>query len=203
VRLFIRGTGDYNCLMGENLYFKKAQLRKEFKQIRSSMTAQECGYLSGVICSKMEKWEFFLDASTVAIYLPMRNEVDLTALMAANPQKKWVIPRIQPGKEMTFHIFDKEALVQHPLGMLEPDQESPETPPNEIHCVLAPGLAFDRKGWRLGYGGGYYDRFLKRVSCVSVGITYDRFLIEQVPHGIYDIPVQFVGTESGILSVLD
>jgi len=178
---------------------KKDALRKQGKDIRAGMTADEVAQDSKAVCSWIESWQPFKAASTVLTYLPMRNEVDLTALITQCPQKKWVIPLIHPAGKMTFHRYEPSTLIRHPLGMLEPDPGSPATAPEEIDCVLVPGLAFDRSGWRLGYGGGFYERFLAGFMGVSIGITYDKLLFDQVPHDHHDIPVQFVVTESGII----
>ena len=102
---------------------------------------------------------------------------------------------------MDFHVYDPSKLVRHPFGMLEPAQDCPLIPVEEIHLALVPGLAFDQKGWRLGYGGGFYDRFLSKYAGHFVGITYQVLLLEQVPHGDYDIPMTFVVTESGLLRI--
>ena len=180
---------------------RKEDLRKQGKDIRAGMTVGEVMQASKTICSWIALWQPFKAASTVLTYLPMRNEVDLTVLITQCPKKKWVIPRIRPGGQMTFHTYDPSTLLLHPLGMLEPDPESPVTTPDDIDCVLVPGLAFDRSGWRLGYGGGFYDRFLAGFKGVSAGITYDRLLFDQVPHDSHDIQVQYVTTESGIHTI--
>jgi 5-formyltetrahydrofolate cyclo-ligase len=178
--------------------FTKHALREESKRIRSEITPSECRQSSKKICGHIENWESFRAAETVLTYLPMRNEVDLTPLFGTNQRKIWVIPCIQPGGLMTFHEYDRKTLVRHALGMLEPDPESPATSPDGIDCVLVPGLAYDLSGWRLGYGGGYYDRFLSGFKGVSVGITYNALLFDEVPYDEHDIPVQFIGTEQGI-----
>jgi len=184
--------------MAEFIKSKKDDLRKHGKDIRGGITTGEVRQASKTICSWIESWQSYKEASTVLTYLPMRNEVDLTPLIPRSPQKKWVIPCVRPSGRMTFHAYDPSTLLLHPLGMLEPDPESPVTVPDDIDCVLVPGLAFDRSGWRLGYGGGFYDRFLTGFKGASAGITYDRLLFDNVPHDSHDIPVQYVVTESGI-----
>ena len=187
--------------MPDDIVLTKDQLRLESKRIRASMTADECRQASEAICLYIESWECFQAAGTVLTYLPMRNEVDLTALFSRCRQKKWVIPRIRSEGQMTFHTYDPSKLVRHAFGMLEPDPDSPVTSPRDIQLALVPGLIFDSAGWRLGYGGGYYDRFLSGYEGISAGITYRRLLVEKVPHGLKDIPVQFVITETGIITV--
>ena len=86
-------------------------------------------------------------------------------------------------------------LVRHPFGMAEPAADLPTLPPEAIRLALVPGLAFDCHGWRLGYGGGYFDRFLKDFSGVSVGIVFHALLLDEIPHGSFDVPMQWIVTE--------
>jgi 5-formyltetrahydrofolate cyclo-ligase len=85
--------------------------------------------------------------------------------------------------------------------MLEPDPALPVIPANQVELVLTPGLAYDLHGWRLGYGGGFYDRFLsEQRTCISIGVTYQALLQTDLPHLEYDVPVQYFVTEDGVKS---
>jgi len=103
---------------------------------------------------------------------------------------------------MDYHIYDPDKLIRHHFGMLEPDPVCTIVPSETIQLVLVPGLAFDLEGWRLGYGGGFYDRFLSQYNGISAGITYQKLLKPHVPHTAYDIPMQYVITENGNFPVL-
>ena len=102
---------------------------------------------------------------------------------------------------MVFHLYDPNNLIVHPFGMAEPAPHLLQVPLNEIQLVLAPGLAFDRSGWRLGYGGGFFDRFLQDFGGISVGVVFQALLLEAVPHGEYDIPMAWLATEDGLIKV--
>jgi 5-formyltetrahydrofolate cyclo-ligase len=132
----------------------------------------------------------------------MGSEVDLYPLFSLFPQKEWVIPRVLPGNRMAFHLYEPSKLIRHPYGMLEPDPSCPVISTEEVQLALVPGLAFDRKGWRLGYGGGFYDRFLSGYSNCHAGITYQMLLVENIPHAQHDIPMQYLITENGIIDAL-
>jgi 5-formyltetrahydrofolate cyclo-ligase len=82
--------------------------------------------------------------------------------------------------------------------MLEPDKDCPIIDPETVQLILVPGVAFDREGWRLGYGGGFYDRFLAQYRGCFAGITFEYLLQSQVSHTSHDIPMQFIITEKGI-----
>ncbi len=96
---------------------------------------------------------------------------------------------------MVFHPYQVGRLTIHPFGMAEPSADLPVIPPKEIRLALVPGLAFNRSGWRLGYGGGYYDRFLKGFHGVSAGVVFQALLLEEVPHALLDVPMHWVISE--------
>jgi 5-formyltetrahydrofolate cyclo-ligase len=180
--------------------FTKDQLRQESKRIRAALREEACQDASATICCHIQDWGVFQEAEVVLTYMPMRREVDLTPLCARFQKKGWAIPRIRPGGEMVFQVYDPTQLVLHPYGMLEPGPLCPVIPPEAIQLALVPGLAFDLNGWRLGYGGGFYDRFLCSYRGSYAGITYQALLKEDVPHDSHDIPMQFLITETGIKS---
>jgi 5-formyltetrahydrofolate cyclo-ligase len=185
--------------MNTHIATLKKQLRREGKQIRSDLGDAARIQASQQICSHIEAWDAFRDAATILTYMPMQGEVDLTFLLARHPHKVWTIPKIHPGGRMVFHRYDPDKLILHKFGMLEPAPDCPVISPEEIDLALVPGLAFDRQGWRLGYGGGFYDRFLSLYSGSFAGITYQALLWDEVPHAAYDIQMPVVITETGSL----
>lgn len=185
--------------MHQDLTALKKELRNKYKRWRAALSPEACQQASAVICDQIENWEAFGRAATLLTYMPMRNEVDLTPLLARYPQKQWAIPRIGPEGQMTFHGYDPAKLVRHAYGMLEPARDCPILAPQAIQLVFVPGLAFDQRGWRLGYGGGFYDRFLRGFTGTCAGITYRALLVEQLPHADHDVPMPFVITEAGLL----
>jgi 5-formyltetrahydrofolate cyclo-ligase len=179
----------------------KQRLRRECRRIRANIDGDTRRQSSLAICRQIKAWQVFQNAITVLTYMAMRSEVDLSTLLKDIPQKRWAIPRIRAGGEMRFHTYDPGKLILHPYGMLEPDQDCPVIAPDEIQLVLVPGLAFDRDGWRLGYGGGFYDRFLMDFKGVSAGITTQQLLFTHVPHAGHDISMQYLITENGIRAI--
>ncbi len=179
---------------------QKAALRKRCRAIRAALGEARRARASLVICEKLEAWEVFQRSAVVLAYLPMKAEASLTSLFK-RAQKRWVLPRVLPqeGKRMAFHPYVQGRLVAHPFGMMEPDLALPLVPPEEIELALVPGLAFDRRGWRLGYGGGYYDRFLAGFAGISAGIVFDDLLLDEIPRAEHDVPVQWIVTENEVL----
>lgn len=178
----------------------KQDLRRQCLEKRKALgqSAREAASLA--ICTHIEGWPLFRNANIILTYLPMRGEVDLHPLLRKHPEKHWLIPRILPeqGSRMSLHRYDPAHLIRHPFGMEEPDASLPEVPPEDVQLVLVPGVAYDRQGWRLGYGGGYFDRFLCNFAGISLGVIYQALLLDALPHTEYDWPVDWIVTEEGL-----
>ena len=196
-------SGDYNNLMTPDIDATKRQLRLECRRTRAAINKNSQRKASEMICSHIGSWGEFQRVDTILTYMPMRGEVDLTGLLEKYPGKNWAVPRILPGGRMLFHTYDHLKLLMHTYGMLEPDPCCPLISPQEIQLVLVPGLAFDRDGCRLGYGGGFYDRFLIGLEGVSAGITYNSLILPHIPHLSHDIPMKALVTENGIITTGD
>jgi 5-formyltetrahydrofolate cyclo-ligase len=182
----------------------KQALRQQCKQIRQSLGDETRRSVSQSICAQIENWTVFQRAETILTYMPMRGEVDLRPLLERQPVRRWVLPRIIPaeGHRMVFQPYDLANLVVHAFGMAEPASTLPLVPPAEIQLTLVPGLAFDRQGWRLGYGGGYFDRFLKDYTGISLGVIFGALLLNALPHTAFDMPVGWLVTEGEFLKAL-
>jgi 5-formyltetrahydrofolate cyclo-ligase len=189
--------------MDEIISQQKSQLRKQCRAVRKSLGSEKRAQASLSICECIERWTVFQQSHTILTYMPIKSELDLTPLLERHPHKRWGLPRILPEEDnrMVFHVFDPRRLVPHPFGMAEPAPDCPVIAPEEIELALVPGLAFDRAGFRLGYGGGYYDRFLKNFKGVSAGVVFYELLLEKIPHGAHDIPMRWVITENGLFAI--
>jgi 5-formyltetrahydrofolate cyclo-ligase len=187
-------------MLNEEKYTKEA-LRKESKRIRNAIAGDIRHQANENICDLLANWEVLHQSNVIATYLPMRSEVDLTPLLSQFPLKIWGIPRIHTRGRMTFHVYTPEKLVAHAFGMQEPHPACARIAPRDIQLVLVPGLVFDRRGWRLGYGGGFYDRFLQQTPGIVVGITYQALVWPEIPHQDHDVAMQFLVTEGGIRPV--
>jgi 5-formyltetrahydrofolate cyclo-ligase len=179
----------------------KPHLRTQYRAMRDALTAEAVAEASARICERLAAWPIFQQAQTVAAYMAFGNEISLALLMKQPHGKRWAIPRtlVKPEPRLVFHPYDPTRLARHPFGMLEPDASLPVVEPHELDMILVPGVAFDRCGYRLGFGGGFYDRFLPRVTTTKVGITYAAGVVEQVPHEPFDQPVDFLVSETGLV----
>jgi 5,10-methenyltetrahydrofolate synthetase len=136
---------------------------------------------------------------TGAAFLAMSDEVDVTALFDRLPGWRWVLPRIEADRTLTFRDRDV-AREMHPFGMSQPTDQGRIVPVHEIDVFLVPGLAFDDSGGRLGRGGGYYDRVLasRRADSEAIGVTVDGRVIDSVPVVAHDQRVDWLATEDGV-----
>ncbi len=181
----------------------KHELRQRCRALRRELGKEQRQRASRWICEHLAGWEVFQRAETILTYMPMKAEVDLRPLLEQFPAKRWVLPRIVPEENhrMDFHPYNPARLVIHPFGMAEPAADLPVIPAAEIELVLVPGLAYDWQGWRLGYGGGYYDRFLARFDGISVGVAYQALVLQTIPHHEHDVAVGWIATETGLYRV--
>ena len=140
---------------------------------------------------------------TVSGFLAMPNEIDLSPLFERLPGWRWVLPRVEDDNTLTFR--DRSvARETHRFGMEQPVGEGLIIPLHEIDIFLAPGLAFDERGGRLGQGGGFYDRILakRRTNAAVVGVTVEERVINRVPMLTSDERVGWLATEKGVRECL-
>lgn len=143
-------------------------------------------------------------ATTVASYLAFGDEIDLAPLHA-DPGKRFAVPRTHADGErrMTFHPLVGARLERHPFGQLEPAADDQLIAPEAMDLVLVPGLAFDRRGVRLGQGMGFYDRYLATLptGTVTVGVGFEALVVAALPCEDHDVRVTHLVTERGVRPV--
>ncbi len=177
----------------------KKQKRAIYRALRASVSKEDKLTLDKTICDKITALASFRFAETVLLYYPIGSEIDLTPV---------AIRALELGKKLAFPICDTEHRVMtfkyvHSLDELrigsysipEPDDSAETFGGEKSSLCIVPALAFDKDGFRLGYGGGYYDKFLKIFLGVSLGVAYDSLIADKLPRGIYDMPVNIILTE--------
>ncbi|MGI6679323.1 MAG: 5-formyltetrahydrofolate cyclo-ligase [Dehalobacterium sp.] len=184
----------------------KKQQRKEFLKLRRSLDQNQVHEKSRIICEKVLQIPSFQKATTVMLYLPFNNEVDVLPLIHHlwQKNKRVVIPVCEPNdiSIIPSELRDlKEDLAPGTWGILEPkDDKMRPVAPKEIDCVIIPGVAFDKDCIRLGYGGGYYDRFLPRLidQTPKIAVAFALQIAPFLTPDPYDIPMDMVVTEEEI-----
>lgn len=181
----------------------KMRMRKEAKEYRLSLSAEEKERNDRKIANKLLGLWTFRDADTLLAYMSTDIEVDTLYLIerAWELGKKVAVPRCIAGtRNMVFHyITSFDDLESGSFGVMEPivDKCPPVIVSEKSICVV-PALVFDKKCFRLGYGKGYYDRFLASFPGTAVGICYENCRKDSVPHGKFDKSLDLFITENRI-----
>ena len=151
---------------------RKAEIRAALLEARRRIPPAEREALSAAICGRTAKMPAYRAAGTVHAYVGVASEVRTLPLLedAWRAGKRVVCPRIgTDGRLEGRQVRSRGDLVAGPRGLLEPDPErTPIIPGEELDLVVVPGVGFDRRGGRLGFGGGYYDRFLSATGALRV-----------------------------------
>jgi 5-formyltetrahydrofolate cyclo-ligase len=177
----------------------KVELRRSLLHKRQSMSLKEWQEKSHLLCSYLQASSLFTHAKTILAYFSFRQEPELNELFAAN--KSWGLPRCI-NKSLSWHLWQPGNDTQTgAYSILEPLSCAPLIKASEVDLILVPAVACDIRGYRLGYGGGFYDRFLSSVewhSKPTIGIVFDFAYLPQLPIDIWDIPLHGVCTETGL-----
>lgn len=135
------------------------------------------------------------ESKNIAIYYPLPHEVNLLPLLQEYPQHRFAFPRCLPGRKLQFHHITDTETQMHPgsLGIPAPTTQAATIAAEEFDIVVVPGVAFTRNGERLGYGGGYYDRYLP--SCTQarlMALAFPEQMVEQIATEEHDLPLPLV-----------
>lgn len=180
----------------------KAALRKQALSLRER-AAEAAGPKAALLIARRCLGDFvFMKGAIVAGYAAIGSEADPFPLMAAlaNQGHALCLPRTE-GKALTFRAWKPgDPLIVGRMNIPEPDAKAKERRPD---LLLVPLLAFDRHGYRLGYGGGYYDRYLSenraKLTIRAIGIAYAGQAVDELPHGETDEPLDAVVTEDRVI----
>ncbi len=185
---------------------QKDELRKFYKKLRDDIDEEIRKSFSKQICEKFINSNSFAYYDTIFCYASKGAEVnvDLVATTALELNKRIAFPRIVSKGIMEFrYVTSLSDLQEGTFGIKEPGTkcEICSHEAKECSCVLVPALSFDKMGHRLGYGGGYYDRFLSDYSGSAIGISYSSGICDSLPFGKHDMCVDVLITEGGVISV--
>jgi len=182
---------------------EKAKLRKFFLSRRASLGPELRKRLSRQIATHLKAYHPYRRARRLLLYAHFRDEVETAPLIleALKEGKEVFLPRtyIQEKKLRLFRLFAPEELRPGAYGIPEPPEENPEITPEELDLIVTPGVAFDLRGGRLGYGGGYYDRLFERAPDVRrVGLAFSCQVTEKLPLEDHDVRLHALVTEMGL-----
>lgn len=180
----------------------KKNLRRSLLKQRQALTRDDWLQKSACLCARLAASSSFTSAQTILTYLSFRQEPDLSLLWGDRPI--WGVPRCV-GTELIWHRWQPgNSLQPGAYGILEPDPQLPQLEAEDVDLILVPAVAIDDRGYRLGYGGGYYDRLLSLPQWrakTTIGIVFEFARVRTLPVEPWDKPMNAVCTEAGFFSL--
>lgn len=171
----------------------KKELRKKFREIRKNSDRK----VDEIICKKVINCPEVQKAGNVFCYISVNDETDTSKIIEwlFEKGKTVTVPLcLEKGKMIAVKINSFEDLKEGMYGIPEPVSHL-EYDKNKLDLIIVPGLAFDKSGYRLGYGGGYYDRFMAEAKAFKLGICRSCQLTDSLPFDEFDIKADMVITE--------
>ncbi len=182
----------------------KSSLRRAVIQRRDSLPPQEIRRLSARAADRLFSLPEIRSAAVIMFFVTFGSEVDTVPMLrrALRAGKRTLAPRVDPARrELTpCQVVDLDRdLVVGSYGIREPAPHCPVVPLDEIDAVLVPAAVWSEDGYRIGYGGGYYDRFLAQAArAVRIGLGFELQVAPEVPRGEHDLPVDILVTEAKV-----
>lgn len=184
----------------------KIELRRKYLARRVAIPLERRAVMDEKICRNILASAAYRYADILLMFYPVKGEVDVmpVAHAARAAGKRVAFPRCcAEDHSMTFHFVDSEEELEiSTYDLKEPRRDLPVFDPSKkdggnVLCIV-PAVVYDRQGYRIGYGGGYYDRYFGKFKLTSIGVAYEEFILKNVPHGKFDISVDVVISERGI-----
>ena len=171
----------------------KSELRKQVLHEMKALSQEQKQAIDQALNERLLQHPFYQEAKVIATYLSFPHEFQTQELIeqALRDCKKVLIPKTYPKGRMDFVVYDPQQLVKTSFGLLEPQGDLEVVDVSQIDLIHVPGLAFTTEGYRIGYGGGYYDRYLKHFSGNTLSTVYPCQIRDFIPED-HDIPVQEV-----------
>ncbi|MGW9909800.1 5-formyltetrahydrofolate cyclo-ligase [Streptococcus sp. 151470009-6] len=171
----------------------KAELRKKILQEMKTLSQEQKQAMDRDLTERFLQHPFYQEAKVIATYLSFPHEFQTQELIeqALKDDKKVLIPKTYPKGRMDFVVYHPQQLVKTSFGLLEPQGDLEVVEPSQIDLIHVPGLAFTTEGYRIGYGGGYYDRYLEHFAGHTMSTIYP-CQVQEFNFENHDIPVQEV-----------
>jgi 5-formyltetrahydrofolate cyclo-ligase len=181
----------------------KITLRRQLLAQRRSLPIPTWQQQSQKICDHLAESDLIKNAEMILGFISFRQEPDLMSLYQQFPQKTWGFPRCV-DQNLDWHQINPANFLESTqignFGILEPIPTLPTIDLLSVDVILVPAIACDHQGYRLGYGGGFYDRFLLHQTGFTISVVFADFYFETLPQSEWDIPTKAVCSENGIIS---
>ncbi|MGH2683142.1 MAG: 5-formyltetrahydrofolate cyclo-ligase [Actinomycetota bacterium] len=182
--------------------WEKADLRARMRALRAAVPLEERLRLAVAVEERVFALPVMAPARTVLLFYSFGSEVETSEMAKRVHQegKRLLLPFLEAERMEAAEVLPEDELVPSGYGPREPARRV-AVDPSEVDVVIAPGLAFDREGYRLGYGGGHYDRYLSRIGpgALRIGIGFAAQLVERVPREPADERLDLVVTDTGVV----
>ena len=171
----------------------KVELRKKILQEMKALSQEQKQAMDRALTERFLRHPFYQEAKVIATYLSFPHEFQTQELIKRmlKDGKKVLIPKTYPKGGMDFVVYHPQQLVKTSFGLLEPQGDLEVVEPSQIDLIHVPGLAFTTEGYRIGYGGGYYDRYLEHFAGHTMSTIYP-CQVQEFNSENHDIPVQEV-----------
>lgn len=171
----------------------KLELRKQVLHEMKAISQEQKPAIDQALTERLLHHPFYQEAKVIATYLSFPHEFQTQKLIeqVLKDGKKVLIPKTYPKRRMEFVVYNPQQLVKTSFGLLEPQGELEVVEASQIDLIHVPGLTFTMQGYRIGYGGGYYDRYLEHFSGHTLSTVYPCQIQDFIPEN-HDIPVQEV-----------
>ncbi len=179
---------------------EKRILRRQFLERRRALDPEEVRAKSAAIIQRLHNLPPFACAQSILTYVAAKdNEVDTQPLIASllEQGKEVLVPIAERNRSIMWSRLDGlDELAVGAFEILEPAHQwrRPVLPPKDA-VALVPGIVFTRDGWRIGYGGGYYDRFLAHFTGIAIGLAFSEQMTASIPRENHDVPLHYVVTD--------
>ena len=180
----------------------KEEIRKKILEKRNNLSTYEIFEKSNKIISKLISLEEFKEAKKILCYVSFGSEVYTHGFIKAYSSiKNIAVPVVNKEKNelILSCIRDWKELSTGAYGILEP-KKIKKANPKEIEIAIIPGIAFDKRGYRIGYGEGYFDRLLSKMNAIRIAIAYELQIVNKIPDEKHDMKMDKIITEKRILS---
>lgn len=188
----------------EEISLLKSRIRTRVQNKRDTLTPAEKAGKSKKIAGYFFSTDLFSTASNILLYYPFRSEIDTTIIINKTLRlgKKVILPRVYSERLKLFLVHDiSRQLEKGSYGIMEPvTGQCRPAEYRDVDLAIIPGVAFDRNLNRLGYGGGFYDRLLKKIPSTvkRISLAFDLQVMDEIPVSGHDIKIDLLITESGI-----
>lgn len=183
----------------------KEEVRAQLRSRRAGISESDYYNLSAGIISVLKQQPEYTNARIIHCYVSMneRREVNTHPLLRTmlEEKKEVVVPSMDHEKKALRHftLSSFNQLEPGKWGVLEPGEGGKPHNPSGFELVIVPMVGGDERGHRVGYGGGYYDRFLKKVQCPTIGLCFEQNIVSSLPAENYDVPLDKIITEERII----